>query len=64
MLEFSKNILQKVSFDRQLFYKELVKAARWVKPDEKLLLKAWCLTTFGHLYGDLIRDVFSNMSRS
>ncbi|MCU0432038.1 MAG: hypothetical protein MUC87_01135 [Bacteroidia bacterium] len=64
MLEFSKNILEKVSFDRQLFYKELVKAARWVKPDEKLLLKAWCLATFGHVYGDLIRDVFNNISRS
>jgi hypothetical protein len=64
MLEFSKNVLEKVSFDRNLFYKELVKAARWVKPDEKLLLKAWCIATFGHVYGDVIRDVFNGMSRS
>ncbi|MFN8711634.1 MAG: hypothetical protein ACK5Z2_02195 [Bacteroidota bacterium] len=56
--------MEKVSFDRNLFYKELVKAARWVKPDEKLLLKAWCIATFGHVYGDVIRDVFNGMSRS
>lgn len=58
MLEFSKNILLKVSFDRNLFKKELIKALRWVKPDEALVLKAWCLTTFGHIYGDMIRDAF------
>jgi hypothetical protein len=64
MLEFSKNVLEKVSFDRRLFQKELMKAARWVKPDEKTILKAWCLATFGHLYGDMIRDVFNSLSRS
>jgi hypothetical protein len=62
MLEFSKNILEKVSFDRNLFSKELLKAVRWVKPDEALLLKAWCLTTFGHLYGDVIRDAFRSVN--
>jgi hypothetical protein len=50
MFELSKNILEKVSFDRALFQKELMKAAKWLKPDEKTLLKVWCLTTFGHMY--------------
>jgi hypothetical protein len=64
MLEMSKMILEKVSFDRFLFKKELMKAVRWVKPDEALLLKAWCLATFGHLYGDVIREVYKSFTIS
>lgn len=62
MLEMSKTILEKVSFDRFLFRKELAKAIRWIKPDETLLLKAWCIATFGHVYGDVIRDVFKSVT--
>ena len=58
MYEFSKEILRKVSFDRQLFKKELVKALRSLKSEEKILLKAWCLATFGHMYQDVIVEVF------
>jgi len=60
MLELSKQILQKVSFDRVLFKKELKKSLSWIKPQERLHLKAWCLTTFGAMYGDVIRDVFDS----
>lgn len=62
MFELSKQILEKVSFDRKLFKKELFKAIKWIKPDEALLLKAWCLATFGHLYKDVILDVFETVS--
>tara|TARA_R110002049_G_scaffold215987_4_gene387399 strand:- start:869 stop:1054 length:186 start_codon:yes stop_codon:yes gene_type:complete len=58
MYEFSKRILQKVSFDKDLFRKELMKAKRWLKRDESLMLKAWCLANFGHLYADTIMDVY------
>jgi len=58
MLELSKQILQKVSFDRKLFKKELKKALKWVQPQERLHLKSWCLATFGAMYGDVITDVF------
>lgn len=58
MYEFSKQVLQKVSFDRSLFSKELKKAIKWVKKDELTLLKAWCLATFGHMYRDVIMDAF------
>ena len=65
MLELSKQILQKVSFDRLLFKKELRKALQWVKPNERLDLKVWCLITFGGTYKDLILEVFeSNISAS
>lgn len=58
MLELSKTILKKISFDRQLFKKELGKAKNWVKPNEALILKVWCLAQFGHIYKDIILEVF------
>lgn len=60
MLELSKQILEKVSFDKKLFKKELKKSLAWVKPQERLHLKAWCLSTFGAMYGDVIVDVFDS----
>jgi hypothetical protein len=64
MLDFSKHILKSVSFDKNLFRKELYKIINWAKPDEALLLKAWCLATFGHLYGDIIRDAFHSVTKA
>jgi hypothetical protein len=64
MFELSKNILQKVSFDKALFRKELMKAVKWLKPEEKTLLMIWCVTTFGHQYKDVINEVFKNVVKS
>lgn len=64
MFELSKNILEKVSFDKALFRKELMKAIKWLKPDEKTLLKVWCLGTFGHIYKNEIMEVFRNVTKS
>lgn len=58
MLEYTKNILTKVSFDKTLFRKELSKAVRWLKKDELRMLKVWCITTFGSYYRDVIMEVF------
>lgn len=60
MLELSKQILEKVSFDRKLFKKELRKSLQWIKPQERLHLKTWCMATFGMMYGDVIMDVFDS----
>ncbi|MAX80754.1 MAG: hypothetical protein CL843_11355 [Crocinitomicaceae bacterium] len=60
MLEMTKLVLRKVSFDRVLFKKELVKATKWLKKDELLVLQAWCLITFAGKYDDLIIEVFRN----
>ena len=57
MLEFSKQILLKVSFDRNLFHKELKKSINWLKNDEIEKLKIWCLSSF-IIYKDLIVEVF------
>lgn len=57
MLEFSKQILSKVSFDRNLFHKELKKSISWLKNDEIEKLKVWCLSSF-IFYNDLIIEAF------
>lgn len=54
MLELCKQVLLKVSFDRLLFRKELTKAIRWVKGEELIQLKNWCLDQFGERYRELI----------
>ena len=64
MMEFSKQVLQKVSFDKRLFKKELIKARRWVDKHDDIVLKAWCLATFGHMYKDVILEVFQTTMRT
>jgi hypothetical protein len=62
MLEYTKTVLQKVSFNRELFARELRKAFKWLRKDELVLLHAWCLLTFSDTYQDVISEVFRNVS--
>ena len=55
MFEYTKQILTKVSFDRNLFRKELIKSLRLLKRDERRLLRLWCVVTFA-TYSDVIID--------
>ncbi|CAN5628376.1 hypothetical protein BH11BAC1_BH11BAC1_27600 [soil metagenome] len=57
MFEYTKQILTKVSFDKNLFRKELTKAMQILKKDERRLLKIWCVATFA-AYSDVMLDVF------
>lgn len=57
MFEMSKMILQRVSFDKKLFRKELMKALKWLQPKEKTLLYVWCLANVG-VHKDVIMEVF------
>ena len=59
MLRFCKIILEKVSFDKNLFRKELKKSSHLVSKKEQMALKIWCLTSFAN-YKDIILDVFEN----
>tara|TARA_B100001287_G_C22524868_1_gene454460 strand:- start:251 stop:436 length:186 start_codon:yes stop_codon:yes gene_type:complete len=61
MLEFSKKILSKVSFDKDLFKKELEKSTKWMSKKELTLLKIWALTSFSQ-YKKVIIDVFDTIS--
>ena len=60
MLEFSKKILEKVSFDKRLFKKELQKSVIWVNKHETAALKIWALTYFSH-YKETIQEVFEKV---
>jgi len=56
MLELSKKILYKVSFDKKLFKKELKKSLYWLNKNDGISLKIWCLTAFSQ-YKSTILDV-------
>ena len=61
MLEFSKKILRKVSFDKNLFRKELQKSTGWLNKKEVITLKIWTLTTFSQ-HKNTILEVFDQLS--
>jgi hypothetical protein len=61
MFEYTKQILTKVSFDKNLFRKELLKAVRLLKKDERTLLRVWCIATFA-AYSDVILEAFRKVS--
>ena len=59
MLEFSKRVLSKVSFDRHLFAKELRKCLKYLNVEELRMLRDWCLGRYGSRYGDVIDETFA-----
>lgn len=61
MLEYIKTILQKVSFDKALFEKELAKAIRMLVPDEVKQLKRWCYAQFGTMYRAVLNRCFARV---
>ena len=61
MLEYIKTILQKVSFDKSLFEKELLKAIKMLVPDELKELKSWCYKQFGKIYRVVLNRCFSRV---
>ena len=58
MLEFSKKVLRSVSFDPQLFRKELRKAKERLDIEEQKRLRRWSSAWFGSSYRNAIREVF------
>ena len=60
MFEFTKKILGKVSFDPNLFKKELSKSKGWLTKKELILLKVWALTTYSQ-YRNIILEVFDSI---
>ncbi|MCO5258703.1 MAG: hypothetical protein M9916_00990 [Crocinitomicaceae bacterium] len=59
MLELTKKVLKKVSFDAKLFQKELNKALKWINDTEEITkFKQWCIIEFGSLYPLIIKEAF------
>ena len=61
MLEFSKNVLQKVSFDHHLFEKELTKSLQWINQTDAENLREWCLEMYGNKYSHIIQQAFETI---
>jgi hypothetical protein len=59
MLKYTEIVLLKVSFNKDLFKKELKKALKWLKKEEATILKNWCVINFGAVYMDVINEVYS-----
>lgn len=60
MLELTKKILRGVSFDAQLFQKELYKAKKWITDAEEIKrFQEWCITEFGSKYPNIISKAFA-----
>jgi hypothetical protein len=59
MFELTKKILVRVSFDPQLFQKELTKAIRWMTDSEEVQrLRDWCIKEFGAVYPGIVHKAF------
>ena len=58
MLEYVKLILSKVSFDKNLFQKELLKGLKALINEEAEELKRWCYTNFGLDYQSILNNTF------
>jgi hypothetical protein len=58
MLNYYQTILSKVSFDKQLFAKELQKALNVLSELEKEYLCVWCYRKFKNQYEDILEAKF------
>lgn len=58
MLEYVKMILEKVSFDKKLFEKELMKGIKELIPDDVKELQSWCYARFGNIYQNILNRIF------
>ncbi len=59
MLEYVKLILEKVSFERKLFEKELNKGLKMLSVKELKELRKWCYEKFGNAYKGVLNRAFA-----
>lgn len=59
MLNLTKYVLEKVSFDKKLFKKELIKATKALKKEDLMLLYTWGLVQFASEHQAMLREVVS-----
>ena len=60
MIELTQKILRAVSFDKQLFQKELRKALKWINDAEEIKkFQEWCIIEFGTKYPKVISSAFA-----
>ncbi len=64
MLDYYKLILKKVSFNLELFRKELIKSKKCLSPKEVQVLKAWCIEEFDSERLIIIYDCLDNQPKN
>jgi hypothetical protein len=62
MLDRQILILEKISYDKRLFKKEIIKSFGWLKSYEIILLRKWLIKNYGRTHADVISDVFEYIS--
>lgn len=62
MIEYVKTILQKVSFSKYLFERELRKGLSLILPIEFEEFKNWCYETFGKIHQFILNRYFQPVS--
>lgn len=58
MIDYVKTILQKVSFSKHLFERELRKGLSLILPNEIEEFKNWCYETFGKVHQIILNKYF------
>jgi hypothetical protein len=58
MIDYVKTILQKVSFSKHLFERELRKGLSLILPNEIEEFKNWCYQTFGKIHQNILNQYF------
>lgn len=59
MLDYFKIVLQKVSFDKGLFEKELKKSLKSLRSEDRKKLRDWCYDQFSDRYHLILNQCFS-----
>mgnify|MGYP003541697079 CR=1 FL=1 len=58
MLDQQINLLKKLSYDKRLFKREILRSFRWLKSYEIIKLYKWLKENYGKTHSDVIQDVF------
>ncbi len=59
MLEHQKIVIDKVSTNRDLFRKELIKSLKWLDSGEIIELKKWVKEKYWKMHEEVIRELFT-----
>jgi hypothetical protein len=62
MLDHQILLLEKISYDKDLFKKEIIQSFKWLKSYEIIFLHSWLKKNYGKTHADVIRDVFEFIS--
>ena len=62
MIQYIKTVLEKVSFDKYLFEKELKKALKQLGAEELIEFKNWCYEKFSIQHGAVLNRNFVELA--